>query len=562
MSLSHGELTYNGYTFGPHSHVQVQTDFVYDEAGRTVIGHRHTITVDAIVTPQQGDDSTDGHMDDIREKLAEPGQSLYLQDKGFGSNLWVNTNSGTQDIEFGPKPQMISWLPIGHDQAAEVKWQVTTTVAPCDGNSGTGLAAFNYEVGFAINERGATTRTVTGHILIAMTRDGRDIPDTADAYRDLIDVRKPAHFQRISQDFRLSTDKRKLNFTITDKELGSRNAWPEGVVDIQANHQVTQNLPGPKMPNVISAVIALAHDQPASRAYEIFTAIVNQRLAYSESSGSDTEPKRHLITSVEVREDIYGNQFGFRITYELLGSIGTFLGISGIFTPMPDDWEDWADSMAAVTPLRGKQGFSHTKSQDRITDLCDTDTTDTGSGDGPTTVPPITSFSIACNPKPSPELSWLRFEAVLSEETNYESTSLATLGDVVVENQPFDPDDVTASLNDIDVSDIETIVANGSPHMRFVWSGYAERAGYKVPEPGILKVGDVELIPTEQRMFARKRLGTMLCQPIHAAVWKIVYAVKTRPATGDTDLQDENPADPETLSMADPASSDPGSIGP
>jgi len=64
-----GTLSYNGYTFDGATKIDVQVDFVLEDAGRVVKAHKHIITVQAIVA----NDGTAGDLDadllNIRRRL-------------------------------------------------------------------------------------------------------------------------------------------------------------------------------------------------------------------------------------------------------------------------------------------------------------------------------------------------------------------------------------------------------------------------------------------------------------------------------------------------------------
>ena len=112
-----GTLSYNGYVFDGATHIEADVEFLYDDAGRTIIAHRHTITVDAIV-------AADSDLDDdvllIRKRLGEAGRKLTFISKGFGDDL---TAVGiVSDVDAGPFPQELSWKPLGDDKAAEIRW--------------------------------------------------------------------------------------------------------------------------------------------------------------------------------------------------------------------------------------------------------------------------------------------------------------------------------------------------------------------------------------------------------------------------------------------------------
>ncbi|MEL7336614.1 MAG: hypothetical protein AAFN70_10485, partial [Planctomycetota bacterium] len=426
----HGILKYNGYTFGPHSHVRIETTMVESDDGRTISHHKHLITVQAIITPNDGQTSTDQSLESIRNTLSVQGQHLVVQGKGWGDIDVNGASTGLRDVEFGPKPKVIRWTPVGHDQAAEITWQVETCVPACEDGISVGIMGFVFEMSFALNRKGYTTRTVNGHLKIAMTRSGRNIPDTADAYRDQINVVGPDNFRRDRQDFRLSSDKRTLNFSIVDSEIESRNPYPAGCTEIRAEHSVEYaRRRGKRHDNRIAVQISLAPDQPALRAWEVFRLIVNSRL---ENAGIEEEQShKPYINGLTATEDIFGDTYAFAVDYELTAKISELFTATGIFSQLPTtsfNWADWKSSMAFAEGNRGRAELFHIPQMDRIVDLCDSNLGGGGYGSSTPLLPPIGNPPTLCNETPSPENSWLRFHHHLTEETTHSKIFKTTLG--------------------------------------------------------------------------------------------------------------------------------------
>jgi hypothetical protein len=98
--------------------------------------------------------------------------------------------------------------------------------------------------------------------------------------------------------------------------------------------------------------------------------------------------------------------------------------------------------------------------------------------------------------------------------------------------------------NEIDLGDIESTIANAAPEMRWRWRGKAKRVCYKIPNPGILQVGEVQLIPDGRKRIERKLDGYYFGVPIYRLFWDIPYRVKTRPARAKEDVA-VNPAEPD-----------------
>ncbi|MEL7337434.1 MAG: hypothetical protein AAFN70_14670, partial [Planctomycetota bacterium] len=86
-------------------------------------------------------------------------------------------------------------------------------------------------------------------------------------------------------------------------------------------------------------------------------------------------------------------------------------------------------------------------------------------------------------------------------------------------------------------------IAEAAPDMEYLYEGIAVRAGYPVPNPGVLKIGNVTLEPFGKRRIRNELLGVHFCVPKYRAMWKIRYRVAERPDTTEPDADDpvENP---------------------
>ena len=163
------KVKYNGYPFNDKSHINIDTEVVYDEAGRVAIKKMLTITVKSIITPThdnngpfegtQSDETclnNDFTLDEIREKLCEIGAVLDVSGIGFGK-LRVNDYNADDpdlavvDMSHGPKPRVIRWTPIAGAGAAEIVWTVVTVVPPCKREDD--LKSMNFNIGFSVNEK-------------------------------------------------------------------------------------------------------------------------------------------------------------------------------------------------------------------------------------------------------------------------------------------------------------------------------------------------------------------------------------------------------------------------
>ena len=552
-----GELSYNGYTFGPMTHVDVSGEFVYDDAARAVLYTKYTVTANAVIAHDSNHSTQDDHLEAIRQKLSKPGREFKLEDKGFGPAIHVN--AGTigipRDVNFGPKPKILTWTPIGNTEACQVTWQCEVCVPECDDGATAGLESINYSVRYSVDAKGFTTRTITGHLTIAITRklgDYTAIPDTADAYRDRIAFVQPVNFQRTTQEFNLSADKKRLDFTITDAEIQSPNGWPAGVTSINGSHKTRINRHSrARVDNTITVDIELAQNQPRLYAWSIFRYIWQMRVAPAIAAG-----KTVMFEFLDVDEQLFSNRIVFSAGWRvMIGDIQGIITSSGLFGSLNIGWGDWFTSMDAITgPTaegRGLAQMSHDEAEDQLVDLCNPLTTNYIDNATEVVVPaPSTPFNI-CNARPTAAKSWVHFQATLSQENSTEPLFQTTLGNVTVDSLEFDPTEPTAKLNNIDTTDIETVLASASPSMRWRWTGYVQRIGYPIPNMDILTIGGVTLEKVDD-INIRKHEGEIFCQNVYSMAWDYLYRVVSAPASiADTDSQKDPNNDGSSLDTPD-----------
>lgn len=535
-------VQYNGYKFGPYSHVSISAEMVEDSAQRTVLYHRYKMRVQTLIVAESQDGDVGDHFLRIRQKLTKSGGVLKIHLTAFGPDLDIN-NANVRDVEFGPKPKLVSWDPVGATNAVEVIWECTFAVPTCGGegspNSGGqryhGVAEFNYSINTSINTNGYTKRTISGFLTIAMTRQvGTDlVPDSADLYRELVNPPCPVNFHR-ETDWKLSEDRRRLDFTITDTEIESPNIYPPGIIDIQANHKVNWSYRSrANLTSSISASIKFQQGESRARAWEVFRGICQSRLAYAVNEG-----KKYLFTGISVEEELYENNWRFSLDYRLyftetaqdaLTSFFSSTGLGSIVDP-GTEWVDWHIKRQKVQSHRGTAKLSYLPSQDQIIDLCTSKiNTDNGYLTGLTVSPPP-AYTRFCNERPSPLQSWLWWETELSAiERNATTLQLSMGGDDLVSSQ-FNPSDPTSFNGNTTADDqIRTWIEDNASTKEFTWTGYAIRVGYQIPVPRLTRVHGIPLKRIGTGEFVQKYVTTAFCQPIWAAKWSQRYAGLDRP---------------------------------
>lgn len=405
-----GTLSYNGYTFDGSAKVRVTSTPERDRAARTTIYRHIIITVSAVVAPQE---ATDESLEEIRGKLGEDGQALVFINKGYGTDIKVNTGGKTKDVKWGPKAQVLEWVPIGSSYACDIVWscEVCLPECSCSGcKTFEGIMAFNYQMSFDIDYRGLTTRTITGYVEIAQTRTkGKKIPDSADHYRDIFGS-KPLHGFRHDQNWRMSMDASTVEFSVVDTEIDSENAYPAGVTDIDMKHGARWQKPMEHKSSFqnghISCTIRRSHDLPPAQMYRIFLTLAGQRLSKIRQNTFYVG-----LTDLEVEEDVFGRSASFNLTYRMLSGLDSFVKSHALFQRVNGtDWNSWINSLASG-PFnnRGYAQLGHDPSKDSIVDLCKQQQ-QTASGQGQQVNVFQSQFADVLKLKcPPPAYSFLRF---------------------------------------------------------------------------------------------------------------------------------------------------------
>ncbi len=553
MSFAHlatiGTLSYNGYTFDGSSNVSVRVEFVMDEAQRTVLYHRHSIHVKTFV---QSDNSTDATLEAIRAALGHQGQYLVFVNKGFGDDLIVNAPGGygLRDVKWGPKPKVLAWNPVGSANACEVEWEVEVCVPKCEtNNSGRslGVMAMNYGVSISVDNRGLSTRQITGHLEIAQTRNGYNIPDSADAYRGLISPPQPEGFGR-SSDWRFSLDKSKVEFTISDAQIPSRNPYPALVTHINGSHRCSWSRGAQykmMVRNTISMDIEAAMGAPPMLAYNLFGQFVRQRLNLAKQNRA-----QFWLDEVTVEEDIFGLSSRFGCSYRTLitPSMALNNGIDpslfafeklGMWYPVGTSWSLWRNSLSHVFDNRGLAGLAVPAANDVIIDLCNVGLTVPWNGTlNPAVQPVRIGTGVFKNEKPQPNQSYLKynitFKSYADSPTVRQSPMQASESDSASGNMldtyglQFPPRATGSSLPLVP----DTIQRSGPVRYGFGMSGSAIRAGYPIPRPKVTSVGGQ--VPVERSAeYHCEDMGSSFGVPVYGAAWQVDYELPSPPSSVD-----------------------------
>lgn len=536
-----GTVEYNGYAFDGTAHLTMNVDAVQDEAQRTIVYHRHVLHVSAII---QNDSGTDSDMLSLRRLLGEQGRFLRFINRGFGNDLIVNAagGGGLRDVKFGPKPKVVKWEPIAHIRAHEVEWEVEVCVPICDNGTTrtSGIMALNYDVSFDIDERGFTTRTITGYIEIAMTRFGRAIPDIADAntYLDAYNTTPLSGFHR-TQSRHLSLDKSRLDFSVTDREIDSPNAYPAGVVAINCRHRAGWRLDSGLPRNRITCEIEMAADRPQEHALLIFAAIYNQRLAVakaataaatSTSGGTTSATGAVIIDEFEIEEEIFSNRSSFSLAYRIPASLKEFIFKAGIWVDLPTNWPAWDLSMVKVHSQRGWAELGVLATDDSIVDLCQVGQQGYQPRQNQIVKQAKSPLAPLKNERPDPKNSWIAYGHSTTVIRDDLTTRQRILQPTIADTTQYQPNDFAGLVYPAKTGKDDIIQEGGQNSYYVMVTGHATRAGWEIPRPRYEKFGTSDAPATEvDGVFSMRLAGNAFGLPIYQAVWRLMYAIPFSP---------------------------------
>lgn len=383
-----GELTtrfeYNRISFDVYRS-KISSTPIMDEAKRTVKYVTHVITVEAIV---YADDPTSNNITEqttntdlalIRILISKPGKVLTFFDKGFG-NLNVNQN-GVFDSKFGPIPKVIEWSPIGDNLAANVVIQIETTIPECDNaRYRYGIADLSYSSSTDIDADGYMVRKINGYIEIPMTRlnGGTRFDDHIDRYREMTRPELMTGFQRTSQSFVPSMDKRSATFSYVDVQLVE--ALPEFCTNFGLTEEYDSNISNGFLNwnFTLSGSITMAAGMPKRSSLRLFLLTLRSRLVNFE--GRQILPdgqiglRKSIFQSIRFSNPIAGRPTNYSATFLLIavGSIQEFLRKARIWEPIPGtNFQLWKSSMEnSAGRVRGSFDYRETEDDEQIIDLC------------------------------------------------------------------------------------------------------------------------------------------------------------------------------------------------
>lgn len=426
-----GQVNYNGIELtGPYARTKVSAVPEWSRSGRVIKWWRLTFRVSTFIA-SSGGNKTDSQLEHMRNLLTVPGQLLTYTGVGFGDPLSIGYNGRVRDLNYGPKPSLITFLTYG-GTCAYVEFEVTacvgeqcfvTTAVPTDGTPLLLASDWSWET--RIDQDGYTTVTwrITAEIPLWLKGD-HTLYGVADQVRERVTPPLLTGFQRTTQDWTLSDDKRTLTGALTDVELAL--PLPDNVSFFDVDHDVYMSNSGPNSfwngaVHTIRGTIHMPKGYVKADAWSRIYLLLADRLARAlsrpegyvlttispimanPSPGPEQPGRRRMVYLLDFRlgEKVFGRETHFSLTYRQLGvSLGTIINTSGLWQPMAAaNFSTWKRTMqqpgGPATP-RGGSGLYYTPLMEgTVVDLCNQ------GGDGGSAKPPPTTII----PPPPPQLT-------------------------------------------------------------------------------------------------------------------------------------------------------------
>lgn len=423
-----GIASYNGYVFPPAISCKVQIEPVYETSRRAVKWWKHTMTLEFVVVPQlnpiatldpagafAGTACVDVNVESLKRTIQVPGAELVFTLKGLGT-AEPNTNANTfvvnrlNDLDFGPKPILLTWESIGSNKAIRVQWSVEFNLLLCcyndyflDGVCDNPAASyfdpnnphyteFSYSMSWSVDDEGWTQRVLVGTaetfstftnlgevpgggtgLVVGGIQISTPMPNATRSMPLAIVQNHIANlFPRLpgfhrSWQWDLSRDGRTLAWRIADTEIHSDNPYMAGIIKCDAVHGMQADGPAFfKWNAYIRGNFTLMPNVPRQLGWSAFVILVANRLLglqlataeiLKEFDDNNTLTKipvvpTYLPTSLSFEEEIYGRSFSFEFLYTVFCSWQQVMAANRFFRPvvLANQQTDWIQWQAAMPP--------------------------------------------------------------------------------------------------------------------------------------------------------------------------------------------------------------------
>lgn len=547
-------ISYNGYVFNSSARTRLTGRPLYDRSGRVVVAVVYTINVTWLVYELSPGAGCATPMAAARFYLNQPGKALVYNDNGFG-NLSVNTNDENEetDLVWGPKPGEVEAVPIGNKACWQLSWSCDFCISECatinlNSIDTLPVMGFSFNVNYAIDERGLTTRTYNGYVQVPTTRNKLE---TADDRREDIQIPVPIGFKRLSQQYQLDDAKTTLTFAVVDQEIMAE-ALPWGCISASGSHSVQNNGPHnlTNWTGRISAKYTVLPTKSRSYAWEAFWKLcadrINQTSEYLKSqnpnaaSGSDANtnrtPLEPFLTSFKIDEGLYENnrEMSFEVSYIFTANFKDIVKATALWRPVPQtSAQEWNEIATDVYECRGIAKLRFNPVEDVLVDLC---------GVGPSKEPTQTNELSTSGEEADMEYGSSGYIVYQNEIEELDSSGFVGVNLLTDDDRRFWSGikskrdirnyqaPVPPSYNGFEPPDptivaTQALQARTTANKRIRMKGYAVRAWQPIPSPTLEEYGGNPVVPTGEQSFKQRRIGETLGTPIYHAEWTLDYLV-------------------------------------
>jgi hypothetical protein len=392
--------SYNGLIFFTYSS-KASGRPVLDSAGRAPKFVEYEFEITAHVSAEGGETTTDSALEDMRTRLTQTGGRLKYVNKGFGGpeTLDVNGPGGIRDACYGPKPELLSFVPVGDSVSALVTWRVKTWL-PCQHAEVKKyrdlIVEFTYRCQHSLDQDGYSKIQYNGTCEIAANRvvpGSVALSDHVDRVREQVKPRVPLGFRLAGQTYDFNEDKRILTWSCVHEQV--REPLPQGVTTFGIRHSVSSGLSGgrafTKWSGSLSGGVVVPPNYSKRWGVVQFLGLLYDRLRRDGFVGGASlqrggpfglVPRLQVrrgyafITDFAVTNEVCGKGLELSAKYWFIypGSLLQVMAISGVTEGLPlasNSFVRWKQSLDNSTwHARGANRVEWKKTDDFIVDLC------------------------------------------------------------------------------------------------------------------------------------------------------------------------------------------------
>ena len=575
-------VEYNDVTIDNIVSSKVTIEPTYNERGTAIKYITYMIELEAIVHPEafvataNNREFTDDALELIRRRLLEPRKVLRYTDKGLGTDVTIDPANDThvlQVADYGPKPLRLTFEPFAGRKAARINWSIKAVLTrECETSIANGVIEFWASSSIKINKSGYQTLTRKGRFEVFGSSDDQTLGIQASASVHAIvgSLTNPGNMEgyHLEHDINFSPNDKVCTFTLTYTEIESPNAYPLGVTNISCSHTMGSSLLSSNAldgaayrswKNTMSCSISLRPNVPQLRAWEIFSAIISDRLNQAVTvdveniDGVDTivRVKVPIVLSMEIKEEMFNHAMTFSVVWvSFTQTIADIFNRSGLFKPyvnVNETWNEWVvDIRNGAQNSVGNYALSNVGATSDIIDKCNPPlsmvTPDTNRGNALVQIPAI--FDPACPPE---NASWLDYQNKCEIESKSNQTThrrYKTETDISRSDDQILPHTSSTSVSrQFDTASTEadhfTQDFGNDKHVGVV-KGYAVRIGRPTEPPRVTSIGGQPVIlDKDKSKISNVVLSTNDLCSVHVTQWALRYEILGYP-DGNIDSEIES----------------------